>query len=163
VPALALGVDPPDVAQMREPPRPLSAGLLGKRDYIGIAFVGSVMSAAAIGVLWWYHKMGLDDRGRALAFSILAVSPLFHAFNCRSNTASIAEVGVFSSRPLLMAVAASALIHFSAVLIPALQPVFKTFPMTGTEWLLMLGLAAAIVPIVEIAKVISRARNATAA
>jgi P-type Ca2+ transporter type 2C len=161
VPALALGIDPPDPAQMREPPRPLSEGLLGKRDYLGIAFVGMVMSIAATGVLWWYHRQNLDDQGRALAFSILAVSPLFHAFNCRSNTASIAEVGVFSSKPLLMAVALSAAIHFSAVLIPVLQPVFRTFPMSGTEWALMLGLSAAIIPIVEVAKAISRARMKT--
>jgi P-type Ca2+ transporter type 2C len=160
VPALALGVDPPDPAQMREKPRPLSEGLLGKRDYLGIAFVGTVMSIAAVGVLWWYHSRGLDDQGRAMAFSILAVSPLFHAFNCRSTSASIAEVGVFSSRPLLAAVAASAVIHFSAVLIPVLQPVFKTFPMTASEWALMLGLSAAIIPIVEVAKAISRARMA---
>ncbi len=159
VPALALGIDPPDPAQMREKPRPLSEGLLGRRDYFGIVFVGTVMSAAALFVLFWYHRAGLDDQGRALAFSILAVSPLFHAFNCRSTTASIAEVGVFSSRPLLMAVAVSGLIHFSAVLIPVLQPVFKTFPMTANEWLLMLGLSAAIIPIVEVAKAVSRARQ----
>jgi len=157
LPALALGVDPPDPAQMREPPRPLSEGLLGRREYLGILWVGVVMSIAATGVLWWYAQQGKPDQGRALAFSILAVSPLFHAFNCRSTTASIGEVGLFSSRPLLLAVASSSLIHFSAVLIPVLQPVFKTFPMTLGEWGLMLGLSAAIIPIVEISKVFLRA------
>jgi len=158
LPALALGVDPPDEAQMREKPRPLSEGLLGKRDYLGILYVGLFMSAAAVWVLWSYTRDGHPEEGRALAFSILAVSPLFHAFNCRSNTASIAEVGVLSSRPLLMAVAASTFIHFSAVLIPVLQPVFKTYPMSGRDWMLMLGLSAAIIPVVEVAKMVGRAR-----
>jgi len=160
LPALALGIDPPDPAQMREKPRPLSEGLLGKRDYLGILYVGLFMSACALWVLWSFTKSGRPDEGRALAFSILAVSPLFHAFNCRSNTASIAEVGIFSSRPLLMAVAASTIIHFSAVLIPVLQPVFKTYPLGGYDWLLMLGLSAAIIPFVELAKVVSRGRMA---
>jgi Ca2+-transporting ATPase len=159
LPALALGVDPPDPSQMRERPRPLSEGLLGKRDYLGIFYVGAFMSAAAVFVLWWYVKQGRPEEGRAIAFSVLAVSPLFHAFNCRSHTASIAEVGVLSSRALLLAVAASTIIHFSAVLIPVLQPVFKTYPMTGNDWLLMLGLSAAIIPVVEVAKMVGRARH----
>jgi Ca2+-transporting ATPase len=161
LPALALGIDPPDPAQMRETPRPLSAGLLGGRDYLGIAYVGAFMSAAAVFVLWMYVRDGRPDEGRAMAFSILAVSPLFHAFNCRSNSASVLEVGFLSSRPLLLAVASSTIIHFSAVLIPVLQPVFKTFPMSGSEWALMLGLSAAIIPVVEVAKMISRARHAS--
>jgi Ca2+-transporting ATPase len=164
LPALALGVDPPDPAQMREPPRPLSEGLLGRPDYLGIMFVGIVMSAAAITVL--AVGCGPDDvdhmQARAMAFSILAVSPLFHAFNCRSSSSSIAEYGFFSSRPLLMAVAASTFIHFSAVLIPVLQPVFKTYPMSWQEWLVMLGLSALIIPVVEIAKFFSRTLNKTA-
>jgi Ca2+-transporting ATPase len=32
LPALALGVDPPDATQMREPPRATRAGLIGTRD-----------------------------------------------------------------------------------------------------------------------------------
>src|SRR4030095_16569745 len=45
LPALALGVDPPDPQLMREEPRPTNAGLLGRRDYLGILFVGLVMGA----------------------------------------------------------------------------------------------------------------------
>ena len=160
LPALALGVDPPDSALMREPPRPLSEGLLGKREYLGMAFVGTVMAAAALFVLL---RAGADvesqSRARAMAFSILAVSPLFHAFNCRSNSASIFQIGVFTSRPLLLAVAVSGMIHFSAVVIPVLQPVFKTHAMSGMEWLTMLGLSALIVPVVEIAKVFMRGQT----
>ncbi len=161
LPALALGIDPPDPAQMREKPRPLSEGLLGAREYLGIAFVGVIMAAAAIAVL--YLGAGDDDpehlQARAMAFSILAVSPLFHAFNCRSSTASIFEVGVTTNRALLLAVAASAIIHFSAVVVPFLQPVFKTYPMSLEEWLVTIGLSASIIPIVEIAKAIGRAKR----
>src|SRR6185437_786040 len=48
LPALALGVDPPDQAQMREPPRKRTGSLLATRDWLGMAFVGLVMGAAAI-------------------------------------------------------------------------------------------------------------------
>ncbi len=159
LPALALGIDPPDPSLMEEPPRPLSEGLMGRRDYLGIAYIGVVMGAMSIGVL----ALGVPTLGekaaRALAFSILAVSPLFHAFNCRSRTASIATVGVFTSRPLLLAVAASALIHFAAVLIPVLQPVFKTDVVMGVrEWAILFGCSAFVIPVVELVKLFERGR-----
>jgi Ca2+-transporting ATPase len=161
LPALALGVDPPDASQMREPPRGSGEGLLGKREYVGITYVGIWMGIVSIGVLWLGTGSAADPEGlhaRAMAFSILALSPLFHAFNCRSTTASIARTGFFGSRPLVAAVAISLAIHLVAVLVPVLQPVFKTYPMSLREWLVMLGCAASIIPIVEIVKAYERAR-----
>ena len=48
LPALALGVDPPDAHLMREPPRNPNEGLLRRRDYLGILYVGGVMGALAV-------------------------------------------------------------------------------------------------------------------
>jgi Ca2+-transporting ATPase len=159
LPALALGIDPPDPSLMEERPRPLREGLLGRRDYLGIIYIGIFMGAMSIGVLAYGVPVLGEKAARALAFSILAVSPLFHAFNCRSRTASIAKVGVFTSRPLLLAVAASAIIHFAAVLVPVLQPVFKTDVTMGLrEWLILFGGSAAVIPVVELVKAFERAR-----
>jgi Ca2+-transporting ATPase len=159
LPALALGVDPPDASQMHEPPRPLSEGLLGRREYVGILVVGVWMGLVAILAMALAGPSELDRaHARAMAFSILALSPLFHAFNCRSTTASISRTGFFGSRPLVGAVAVSAVIHLVAVLIPQLNVVFKTYPMSIAEWLVMLALAASIIPVVEVFKAIERAR-----
>jgi Ca2+-transporting ATPase len=48
LPALALGIDPPDEHLMREAPRSPDEGLLSRRDYLGILYVGVVMGAAAV-------------------------------------------------------------------------------------------------------------------
>ena len=58
--------------------------------------------------------------------------------------------------PLLLAVVASAAIHLVAVIVPGLRPVFRTYAMTLDEWVLLLGLAALIVPAVEVAKLVYR-------
>ena len=93
-----------------------------------------------------------------MAFSLLALSPLFHAFNCRSPSHSIFSAKPLLSPPLLIAVAASAGIHLVAVLVGQLQPVFRTnYTMTQNDWLLLIGLAASIIPLVELAKAIYRA------
>ena len=157
LPALALGIDPPDHHLMREPPRNPDEGLLRRRDYFGILYVGAVMGAAAV-ALYAVSDQSPEalSHTRAMAFSLLALSPLFHAFSCRSPILSILQARPLVSVPLVLAVVASAAIHLVAVLVPALRPVFRTFPMSSSEWMMLLGLAALIVPAVEIAKLVQR-------
>src|SRR5580700_1700301 len=80
LPALALGVDPADAHLMREPPRDPDEGLLRRRDYFGILYVGVVMGAAAVALYAFQaHDEEALHHTRAMAFSLLALSPLFHA------------------------------------------------------------------------------------
>jgi Ca2+-transporting ATPase len=165
LPALALGVDPPDPTQMMEPPRKSTAGLLTSREYLGMAFVGLWMGGAALTcyLFPWPDTTPLDPsdnatRARALAFSLLALSPLFHALSCRSTTRSIAALRPVISEPLVAGLTASASIHLVAVFVPVLRPVFRTFPITGYEWTVMLVLAFSIVPGIELLKWLQRAR-----
>ncbi|MGK4003336.1 cation-translocating P-type ATPase [Sorangium sp. So ce1036] len=157
LPALALGIDPPDPKLMSEAPRPRDEGLLIRRDYLGILYVGTFMGLAAVAL---YATSAQDEqsllRTRALAFSLLALSPLFHAWSCRSPVTSLFGSKPLISVPLLLAVAASAAIHLVALLVPALRPVFRTYAMSADEWMLLLVLSALIVPAVEIAKLVYR-------
>ncbi|KYF92529.1 cation-transporting ATPase, partial [Sorangium cellulosum] len=157
LPALALGIDPPDPQLMSEAPRPRDEGLLVKRDYLGILYVGAIMGLAAV-ALYATSEQTEDAllRTRAVAFSLLALSPLFHAWSCRSPVTSIFASKPLVSLPLLLAVAASAAIHLIALLVPALRPVFRTYAMSTNEWMLLLVLSALIVPAVEIAKLVYR-------
>lgn len=157
LPALALGVDPPDPTQMREPPRERRAGLLAVRDWLGIGFVGAWMGAAAMVV--YLAPLSPDSamaggHGRALAFSLLALSPLLHAVNCRSPTVSFLQLRPLFPAALLGAIAVSACIHLIAVLLPRLRPVFQTFAIGGAQWALLLGLSASIIPAVELLKLV---------
>lgn len=162
LPALALGIDPPDPTQMREPPRKRTGHLLSMRDWLGMAFVGAVMGAAAIVC----YELPLDTAaetpkvamkmGRALAFSALALSPLFHAFNCRSATQSVLALRPLLPITLLAGVGLSAGIHLVAVLVPSLRPVFQTFPLSLRDWMWLLALSAIIVPAVEASKLVQR-------
>jgi Ca2+-transporting ATPase len=160
LPALALGVDPADPGHMKEQPRPSKAGLLGARDFFGVAYVGTFMGLAAASLYVFPPETARGDIPfiRAMAFSLLALSPLFHAFSCRSQTRSIISQRPLISPPLLLACFISAAVHLVAVLVPALRPVFRTFPMDQSEWFLVIGLSAAIIPAVEILKVIWRTR-----
>ena len=158
LPALALGVDPPDARQMFEAPRKVDEPLLDLSDYAGIAFVGGVMALMAI-AMYAVPPAGHDEHAeglRAFAFSVLALAPLWHAWSCRSPVASIFRRGV-PIRVLAAACAVSACIHLSAILVPPLRPVFHTFPLSWLDAAHLLGLSVAVVPAVELAKAVRRA------
>jgi Ca2+-transporting ATPase len=159
LPALALGVDPPDPTQMREPPRKRTGSLLSARDWMGMAFVGAWMGGAA--VVCYLVPLEPDDplavkHARAIAFSLLALSPLLHAFNCRSSTVSIFKLRPVLPMALVGAVLLSAAIHLVAVLVPTLRPVFQTYEMSASQWTLLLLLSASIIPAVEVSKLVQR-------
>ncbi|MBM4374459.1 MAG: cation-translocating P-type ATPase [Deltaproteobacteria bacterium] len=157
LPALALGIDPPDQRLMEEPPRDPTERLMVFRDYLGMLFVGTVMGGAAVAT---YALAPQDpqslEAARALAFTLLAVSPLIHAWSCRSPIRSVLQCRPRMSWPLFFAVLFSLGIHLVAVLVPSLQPVFRTFSVSPSEWVFVLGLAAIVLPAVELAKLFNR-------
>jgi P-type Ca2+ transporter type 2C len=155
-PALALGIDPADPALMNEPPRPVDASLTGRRDYLGVLYVGGVMGGLAL-LLYGLHASE-PLLARTMAFTLLALSPLAHAASCRSPAGSVFQQRPLVSIPLLVACLVSAGIHLLAILVPGLRAVFRTEALDGHAWLVLAAAAFAVIPAVELAKAISRAR-----
>jgi Ca2+-transporting ATPase len=94
-----------------------------------------------------------------MVFTLLAISPLMHAWSCRSPEASIFTVGLFGNRLLVGAAVASAAVHLVTFL-PPLRPIFHTVPLDLPQWAVVLGLSALPVPALEIGKVVLRASRA---
>jgi Ca2+-transporting ATPase len=160
LPALALGVDPKDPDQMSRPPRPVDAHLMAKREWLSLLGVGTVMATCSLYLFW--AAGGADGgeevaRARALAFTVLSISPMFHALNCRSQTRSIFQLGLFTNRAIWGAAAIGVALQALALYIPSLNPVFKTVPLAGDDLLLVLGLAAIPLVLGETIKLFLRA------
>jgi len=168
LPALALGVDPPDPHQMSEPPRSPKEGIVGWRDLVGMLAVGAVMGGAALSLFWLPDVAPQLIRGsdraeqlarcRAMAFTLLAVSPLFHAFNCRSRFRS-AFGRLFDNKALFVAIAISFVVHLVTIVVPGLHEVFGTHWLSATEWAVVFALAILPVPVFEVFKVVRRATS----
>ena len=162
LPALALGVDPPEGGQMLEAPRAPSSPIMEREDWIGIFAVGLLMAVCALAVyalpLWSLHSPHETERSKlTMVFTLLALSPLAHAFNCRSRRASMFHLGIFSNPLLVLAVLVSGAIHMVSLLVPSLRPVFRTdHAWTTHEVLFTVILALLPVPAVELAKLVRR-------
>ena len=94
-----------------------------------------------------------------MAFATLTFCQLFHAFDVRSETQSIAHMGLLSNPAMNKAFLAGAAMQLAVLLIPPFQAVFRVCSLTGPEWLCVLGLSLTPLVICEIEKAVRRARH----
>ena len=96
LPAIAIGMEPPEEGLLKEPPRNPKEGILTASFIRDILVQGALIAAATM----WAYTTGLHEggAGRActMAFSTLTLARLFHGFNCRSSH-SIIRLGLGSN------------------------------------------------------------------
>ncbi len=139
IPALALAVDPKAPDLMKRRPRKPEARLLSGNRLAAIGAEGLMLSAIALGA-FAYSLYGLHqdvEQARTVAFTVLVVVQLVHAFNCRSERWSLFQVGVATNRPLLLAVILSFGIQAAVLTIPVAAPIFKVASLPIEDWILM--------------------------
>ncbi|MBI1850088.1 MAG: cation-translocating P-type ATPase, partial [Planctomycetes bacterium] len=160
IPALALGVDPPEPGLMSRAPRKRDEGILTRRFLGDMLGVGALIAATALAAFALVRFVEHEDlaRARGAAFTVLSVSQLFHSFNCRSERESLFRLGVFSNRSLVGAFAVSLTLQVAVVTIPPLQPIFGTENLSLLDWAGVAALASAPLWVIEAAKAWRRVR-----
>ena len=163
-PALALGVDPAYADVMTEPPRARTEGVITRRMWVGILFIGAIMAVGTLLVLDASLPGGLIDGSgnmryaQTMAFTTLVFFSLFTVFNARSDDQS-AFVGLFSNKWLWGAVLLSLLLQAAVIYVPLLQQAFSTTPLSPGDWLFCLSVASSVLWLRELSKVVIRARR----
>jgi len=158
LPALALGVDPVDPNIMKQPPRPTNEGVITKDRAFLMLFQGAFIalcSLLAFAFVLFVEEEGIG-RARTAAFIVLACSQLFHAFNCRSMTESLFKIGILTNKKLILATTTSFLVQMLVVYVPPLQKIFKTEPLGGFDWFLVVAISSFPLWAMEIVKKINQ-------
>jgi Ca2+-transporting ATPase len=161
-PALALGVDPADAGIMNKPPRPRDEGVITRRMWAGIFFVGAVMAAGTLLVLDTSLPGGLIEGSgnmryaQTMAFTTLMMFQLFNVFNARSDERS-AFSGLFKNHWLWGAICLSLALHVAVIYIPFLQQAFSTVSLSAGDWLRCAAAASSVLWLRELSKVITHA------
>ncbi len=162
LPALALGMEPVEEGIMEEPPRDASAGLFDRAFSLRLAWQGLMVGGLTLAAYFLGLFVLGTEGGTAntMAFATLTLCQLFHAFNVRGEDRSLFEQGDLSNPAMNRAFLAGLVMQLSVLLIPPLQGVFSVVPMNPPQWLAVLALAAAPIPICEWAKAAGRSRAA---
>ena len=93
----------------------------------------------SIGVLWEFWQVleqGASlEKARTLAMTTMVFFQFFQAWNSRSEYQSIFRISPVSNPFLFYGMIAAILSQLAVVYVPSLQWIFRTEPITGTEWL----------------------------
>ena len=179
LPALALGADPPDPEQMKQPPRRPNSPLLSGGEYLQIGMVGLLFAILGVIAFWWgslYAEFGAQplssflehgaslkglaqrsiENGQAMAFTLMSLGPIIHSFSCRSKWQSVFRMSPFGNLSLWGAAFTAISLQALALYVPFLQPLFRSPGLDGAE-LLVTGLLC-LVPlfVVEVGKIYLR-------
>jgi Ca2+-transporting ATPase len=135
LPALALGVDPPEPGLLERPPRSPKSRILGKRELINILWEGSTIAISTLFmfIFVYYFRNEGEVYARTAAFTTLVLSQLFHSLNLRSLTLPLFKVNLFENRYLIVAFLGSFIIHLIIIYTPGLQTIFKTTSLPFTD------------------------------
>jgi P-type Ca2+ transporter type 2C len=157
-PALALAVDPKSPDLMKQPPRRPEARLLDGGKLMAIGAQGIMLGAIALGA-FAYSLYGLHqevEQARTVAFTVMVIAQLVHAFNCRSERWSLFQVGFWTNRPLLLAFSLSLAMQVVVLTVPLFGPIFKVASLPIEDWALMGIMGVLPFFIMEVVKGLSR-------
>ena len=93
-----------------------------------------------------------------MAFGVLSLSELVHAFNMRSDR-SLLRIGPFSNRKMVGAFAVCAALQVVVMMIPPLAAVFGAVTLTAAQWGAVWGFALIPLFVMEIAKWFGRKKE----
>lgn len=157
LPAIALGMEPAEENIMERPPRKNTGSLfgdgLGGRILLEGVMIGVLaLLAFGIGHVYFDQEDGYAV-GRTMAFAVLSLSQLVHAFNMRGE-GSLGKLPFCSNKWLLMAFVVGVALQCVVIMMPPLAGVFQVVPLNGEQWLLTAALALAPLPLVELEKAV---------
>ena len=149
LPALAVGVDPPDPGLMRRTPRDPRTGVITPRMWYGIAAAAAVIGTGTLLVLDAGLPGGLIEGGgsieyaRTLAFTTLVLYELVDVFCIRSDEVTTLR-GLFRNSWVWLAVAVGLALQLTVVYVQTLQQAFGTVPLDAADWLVCAAVASTI-------------------
>ena len=163
-PALALGIEKGEADLMKRKPRNPKDGIFAGGLGIDVVYQGVLVSALTVlaFLIGNYFEHGVwsllnadSGHGITMAFLTMSMAEIFHSFNMRSQRGSIFKLK--TQNGILWGAGALSLILTTLVIeVPFLADAFDFEPIGPKEYIIALGLAFAVIPIVEIVKLIQR-------
>ncbi|MBQ7864516.1 MAG: HAD-IC family P-type ATPase, partial [Lachnospiraceae bacterium] len=153
LPAIALGMEPPEQDVMKRPPVSPKEGLFTGSLLFSIAVEGILIGSLTL----FAYVIGMKHlgNGSTMAFAVLSFSQLFHAYNMRSRH-SLFQVGFFSNKVMNISFLICALFQLLVITHPWLQGIFEVSTLTLPQWLVVVSCSVAPVIFMELQKHVAK-------
>jgi len=134
LPAVALGLEPPDPRAMSRPPRKPGESVFSKGLAFKIIIRGALIGIATLASFTVLYQMtGRLETARTGALFALVFAQLIHVFECKSEEKNILHIPYGNNKKLLAAAALSLAVLLCVLYVPWLQGIFSTVPLTLRE------------------------------
>ncbi|MDA8083905.1 MAG: cation-transporting P-type ATPase [Nitrospiraceae bacterium] len=174
IPALALGVEPPESDVMKRPPRPRDKGLINSAVLIrGYLFLGFISTAGVLTAYFhvllaggWYWGMALPAdaplarQASTATFLSIVLMQIGTALACRTMTQSVAGRGLLSNSLMLWGILTEVLLSIFIIYHPWANRLFSTAPLGISVWLIMVPFMLLVIVADETRKYLYRGKVA---
>ncbi len=157
LPALAIGMEPPEKGLLDGPPRDPKRGILTAGFIRDVLLQGGLIAVCTLCA----YRLGLSGTlagdptivgslaaagdsvmASTMAFATLTLARLFHGFNCRSRR-SLFRLGLFSNSYTVLAFLAGTILLAAVLLVPGMQIMFAAADLSQ-EQLICVGFLAVL-------------------
>lgn len=148
---MALTMEPQEKALLQQhwiqKSRLVTIGLITKMIYMAIPM--------GIGSLYVFSRYYEHDLAYARSATLLTMAMFqwFNAWNCRSETKSIFQSGLFSNYWLIIATSGVFLLQILLIYTPFMHSIFGTVPLRLADWILICSLSFLLLVIEELRKI----------
>jgi len=157
---VALAFEPGEGGLLRRKPRPPAEGILPLRLLERLGAVGVLLAAGTLWTFWWaLESTGDLDTARTAAMTQMVVFQFFHVFNCRSLDRSLFRIPPFSNPFLFLSLTAALAAQLAVLYWGPLQTVFRTVPLDGRSWGVIVAVGTSIIVGAELDKAWQRFRR----
>ena len=158
---VSLAFEPAEKGIINRPPRDPQEGIMSRLLIQRTILVGLVIAAGVV----WNYMAALRDGGslenaRTVAVTTMVFFQFFQAWNSRSEYESVFRMNPLGNPFLFYSMIAAFIAQLAFIYAPPLQWIFRTVPLTGTEWLRVLSVSVTVVLVVEIDKWLRRRSGA---
>ena len=152
VPALGLGVEPPEKGIMNQPPRPKTKKLLDfsllARAYLFLGPIEAALCMAGFFFVYWLNgwQWGISMPSSGIIYTTattmtlagIMASQIGNVFACRAERESVFSVGFFKNRLVLFGILTEIALILFLTYTPFMQRIFGLAPLGGREWTFLL-------------------------
>ncbi len=151
LPGLALAYEPSEKGIMRRPPRHPNESIFAQGLGIHALWVGLLMGAVTLVTQALEIESGNND-WQTIVFTVLCFSQMGHVFAIRSETSSFFGQPLMSNPRLILSVVVTFILQLAIIYVPALNPIFKTAPLSLPDMIIAMALSSVVFIAVEIEK-----------
>jgi Ca2+-transporting ATPase len=157
--AVALGFDEPSGTVMGRPPRPVGAPVLSRANWIRLCVQGFVMTVGALAA----YQIGDSQYGPEVAATMLltalSLSHVAAGLLARDQHNTIFSRAAIPGPTQLRRYGIALLAIIAVTAIGFLQQIFDTVELSFTQWSICIGLAASLIVVEELIKLVIRRRD----